>query len=55
MDDNYQQLVKVHGFSIPEQATLAANSIRSSFASDERKSALLDEVSEWVKESLPPQ
>ena len=55
VDDNYQQLVKVHGFSVPEQATLAANSIRSSFASDERKAELLEEVTQWVKESLPPQ
>ncbi|WP_347110126.1 adenosine deaminase [Paenarthrobacter sp. S56] len=55
VDDNYGQLVKVHGFSIPEQATLAANSIRSSFAAEERKSALLEEVTQWVKESLPPQ
>ncbi|AMB39636.1 MULTISPECIES: adenosine deaminase [Paenarthrobacter] len=55
VDDNYQQLVKVHGFSVPEQATLAANSIRSSFASDQRKAELLEEVTQWVKESLPPQ
>ena len=55
MEDNSQQLVKLHCFSVPEQATLAANSIRSSFASDERKAELLEEVTQWVKESLPPQ
>ncbi|MGF6832889.1 adenosine deaminase [Paenarthrobacter sp. TE4293] len=53
VDDNFEQLVKVLEFSVPEQATLAANSIRSSFASDARKAALLDEVTEWVKASVP--
>lgn len=52
VDDNFGKLVEVLKFSVPEQATLAANSIRSSFASEARKTELLDEVTEWVKSSV---
>ncbi|MCP2050001.1 UNVERIFIED_ORG: adenosine deaminase [Paenarthrobacter nicotinovorans] len=52
VDDNFEKLVEVLKFSVPEQATLAANSIRSSFANEARKAELLDEVTEWVKASV---
>lgn len=47
VDDNFGQLKAVHGFTAKEQSALAANSIRSSFASDGRKAELLGEVRAW--------
>ncbi|UVJ40536.1 adenosine deaminase [Arthrobacter sp. CJ23] len=52
VDDNFEQLLAVHGFSVAEQATLAANSIRSSFADEARKAELLVAVEEWARGSL---
>lgn len=49
VDDNFEQLVAVHGFSVAERATLAANSIRSSFADEARKAELLVAVEAWAK------
>ena len=47
VDDNFTQLAAVHGLTAAEQSTLAANSIRSSFASEARKAELLGEVRVW--------
>jgi adenosine deaminase len=47
VDDNFEQLVAVHGLSVRDRARLAANSVRSSFADEARKAELLAEVSEW--------
>jgi len=47
VDDNFVQLAEVHGLTAAEQSTLAANSIRSSFASEARKAELLGEVRAW--------
>jgi len=47
VDDNFTELAAVHGLTAAEQSTLAANSIRSSFASDARKAELLGEVRVW--------
>lgn len=47
VDDNFSQLRSVHGLTTQQQATLAANSIRSSFASEARKAELLGEVRVW--------
>ncbi|MBO1266662.1 adenosine deaminase [Arthrobacter sp. PO-11] len=49
VDDNFEQLVAIHGFSVAQRATLAANSIRSSFADEARKGELLEAVAEWVR------
>ncbi|SDI16133.1 adenosine deaminase [Arthrobacter cupressi] len=47
VDDNFVQLRAVLGLTAAEQSRLAANSIRSSFASDARKAELLGEVRAW--------
>lgn len=47
VDDNFSQLGSVHGLTTQQQAALAANSIRSSFASDGRKAELLGQVRAW--------
>ncbi len=47
VDDNFGQLAAVHGLTAAEQSALAANSIRSSFASEARKAELLGEVRAW--------
>jgi adenosine deaminase len=49
VDDNFEQLVAVHGLTVGERAILAANSVRSSFADEARKAYLLAEVAEWEK------
>ena len=53
VDDNFGQLAAVHGLTTAEQSTLAANSIRSSFASDARKAELLGEVRAWEAAAGP--
>ncbi|APX01262.1 adenosine deaminase [Arthrobacter sp. QXT-31] len=45
VDNNFEQLESVLGLSEFDRVRLAANSIRSSFASEERKQELLDELS----------
>ncbi|WP_269937711.1 adenosine deaminase [Arthrobacter sp. HY1533] len=47
VDDNFAALVAGFGFDADTVATLAANSIRSSFAGADRKAALLAELGEW--------
>ncbi|MEZ2389326.1 adenosine deaminase [bacterium RCC_150] len=47
VDENFEQLVAVHELSLADRARLAANSVRSSFADEERKNELLAEVSAW--------
>ncbi|NKX54258.1 adenosine deaminase [Arthrobacter mobilis] len=47
VDDNFRQLEQTFGFSADQLATLAANSIRSSFIDGGRRDALLAEVAEW--------
>ncbi len=44
VDDNFAQLEAVFGLSDFDRSRLAANSIHSSFASEERKAELLDEL-----------
>lgn len=44
VDDNFAQLESVLGLSHFDKARLAANSIHSSFASEERKAELMDEL-----------
>lgn len=44
VDDNFAQLQAVFEFSDFDRARLAANSVHSSFASEERKAQLLDEL-----------
>lgn len=47
VDDNFRELLAVHGLSVEHQARLAANSVRSSFADDDRLTELLDEIERW--------
>lgn len=47
VDDNYAALVGEFGLGRDRLADLAANSVRSSFASDARKAELLGEVVAW--------
>ena len=47
VDDNFAALAAGFSFDADTVATLAANSIRSSFAGADRKAALLAELSEW--------
>ncbi|WP_104086831.1 adenosine deaminase [Arthrobacter sp. GMC3] len=47
VDSNFQALVDEFNFDADTLATLAANSIRSSFAPEERKAELLAELAVW--------
>lgn len=47
VDSNFQALVDEFNFDASTLATLAANSIRSSFAPEERKAELLAELAVW--------
>ena len=44
---NFEQLEDVFGWGAPAALTLAGNSVRSSFASEERKNELLADIEQW--------
>jgi len=47
VDTNFDQLTRTFGIAADELATLAANSLRSAFLTEDRRAALLQEVDDW--------